>query len=115
MRVLVIDDHKMLREGAAMVLIEHEVVLAASGERGLELAALEEFDVVLCDLQMPGIDGLEVQRRLPEGLRDRFVLWTGAPEGLEGLGIRVLSKPVAVEELREAIREAGGRREVVGA
>jgi CheY-like chemotaxis protein len=109
MRVLVIDDHRGLRLGAQMILgNEHDVTTASSGEEGLALAGDGDFDVVLCDMQMPGITGLEVWSRLPERLRGRFVMWTGAPELVEGVGFEVLVKPVANDELRAAIRRAIG-------
>jgi len=66
-RVLVIDDNELnqivagdlLREVAGM-----HVVLASSGPEALEAVQRERFDVVLCDVQMPGMDGYEVTRRL---------------------------------------------------
>lgn len=109
MRVLVIDDNDLLRAGARMVLREFEVTTARSGEEGLELVGRQEFDAVLCDLQMPpGMSGLEVWRRLPEHLRGRFVLWTGAPGEAAGVeGLVVLAKPVPNEVLLETVRRAG--------
>jgi CheY-like chemotaxis protein len=109
MRILVIDDHAALRRGAQMVLSdEHDVVTAASGAEGLELVEDGDFDAVLCDLQMPGLTGIDVWSRLSERMRGRFVMWTGAPEQVRDAEFEVLVKPVANDELRAAIRRAAG-------
>jgi CheY-like chemotaxis protein len=104
MKVLVIDDHESLR-GIVPILLgeDHEVRTAESGARGLELLEQEEFDVVLCDLEMPEIDGLEVWRRMPRRMRGRFVMWTGSPEVPRGVEFPVMTKPVEAAELRRQL------------
>jgi two-component system cell cycle response regulator DivK len=68
-RILVVEDNhlnlKLVRDvlGAA----GYEVVAATSGEEGLELAGESPPDLVLMDLQLPGIDGAETMRRLRDG------------------------------------------------
>jgi DNA-binding response OmpR family regulator len=58
-RVLVVDDQEDIREMAGLVLRDagFEVVTAASGEEALRLTRAGEFDVVLLDINMPGLDG----------------------------------------------------------
>lgn len=65
-QVLVIEDHRDSLELLRYLLTAcgHTPLLAGDGERGLALAAAERPDLVLCDLQLPGIDGFEVARRL---------------------------------------------------
>jgi two-component system NtrC family response regulator len=69
-RILVIDDDESLREVVRYILTEggHEVVTAADGAAGLELLAgmtdLESPDLVLSDIRMPQVDGMEVLRRI---------------------------------------------------
>ena len=67
-RVLVVDDHPLFRQGLAGLLRELPSVElvgeAATGEEALELVAADEPDVVLMDLHMPGIGGIEATRRL---------------------------------------------------
>lgn len=65
-RILVIEDNPINLELIAYVLRAwgHEVLSAEDGEQGLALAWRERPDLVLCDIQLPGIDGLEVARRL---------------------------------------------------
>jgi DNA-binding NarL/FixJ family response regulator len=70
LRVLVVDDHPMFRRGLAGLLEslpDVEVAgLAGSGEEALELAAADRPDVVLMDLNLPTISGVEATRRLGE-------------------------------------------------
>jgi signal transduction histidine kinase/CheY-like chemotaxis protein len=65
LRVLVVDDHPINQEFAAEVVRRagHDVIMAAGGQEALELLESGTYDVVLMDVQMPGIDGLEVTRR----------------------------------------------------
>jgi DNA-binding NarL/FixJ family response regulator len=72
-RVLLADDHRMLREGLRRTLEEEglEVVgEAADGEEALRLAAKLRPDVVLMDVTMPVLDGVEATRQLHEHLPD---------------------------------------------
>lgn len=65
-RVLVVDDDTTVRDVVRRYL-EHagyEVELAGDGERALQLMAAQEPDIVVLDLMLPGIDGLEVARRI---------------------------------------------------
>ncbi|MCH6551889.1 MAG: response regulator, partial [Planctomycetes bacterium] len=61
-RLLVVDDNEMNRDMLSRRLARrgHEVVTAEGGAVALELIGTEAFDVILLDIMMPGIDGLEV-------------------------------------------------------
>jgi DNA-binding NarL/FixJ family response regulator len=67
-RVLVVDDHPLVRQGLRSLVDQAEGVVvveeAADGERGVAAAALHRPDVVLMDLSMPGIGGVEATRRI---------------------------------------------------
>ena len=65
-RVLLVDDDPLLLEVLTTVLDleEFEVLAASDGDTALGLAAREVVDLVVCDVRMPGTDGLEVCRRL---------------------------------------------------
>ena len=67
MRVSIIDDHTLFRDGLQSLLEQHGLEVAASsgdGPSGIAAAARERPDVVLLDLRMPGMSGLEALRRL---------------------------------------------------
>ena len=67
MRVLIVDDHPMVREGMRSMLEPAGVQIAGeagTGEDALRMAAALEPDVVLLDLELPDLDGLAVLRRL---------------------------------------------------
>src|SRR5712692_7502576 len=66
MRVLIVEDEKGMAELLKKGLEEenHSVMLAFNGNSALELAAVSEFDAIVLDLMLPGIDGYEVARRL---------------------------------------------------
>lgn len=65
-RILVIDDEKLIRESLVECLGAEglDAVGAGSGEEGVEIAGKRDFDLVLCDLQLPGITGIETLERL---------------------------------------------------
>jgi DNA-binding NarL/FixJ family response regulator len=68
LRVLIVDDHTLFRTGLRNLLEDEgfEVAEARSGELALQAAAARRPDVVLMDLNMPGISGVEATRRLTE-------------------------------------------------
>jgi len=67
--ILVVEDDRSLREGLSMnfQLRGYRVLAAADGETGLRLALGERPDLIVLDLMLPGLDGLEVLDRLRSG------------------------------------------------
>ena len=112
-RVLLIDDQPDVRESVGDMLkaLGHTVWVAADGKAGLRLVQEGTFDVVVTDLRMPGMDGLEVAKRV-RALRPGvpIVLLTGwgtlfehaEPEAVSV----VLPKPPTLHGLSEAIARA---------
>jgi CheY-like chemotaxis protein len=96
-------------------LRDHDVVGVGSAHEALELCARESFDVVLCDLIMPQMSGVEFYREL-ERVRPQMlahvVFITGgaftlaAREFLETVRPQVVIKPLNAAELREIVRSA---------
>jgi CheY-like chemotaxis protein len=66
MRVLIVDDEALNRNIASGFLSHagHQVVCVGSGAAAVEAAAVEDFDVILMDVRMPGMNGLEATRRI---------------------------------------------------
>lgn len=71
MRILLVDDHKMMRDGLRAVLERepdlHVVGEAADGHEAIEQAAALSPDAVVMDISMPGLNGIEATRRIVEG------------------------------------------------
>ena len=117
-RVVIADDHQVVREGLQMILAESdgEIVVvgeASDGDEAVRLATEVQPDVVLMDLSMPRVDGLEATRRLREaGVPARVLILTSFADG-EGVRDAVragvtgyLMKDVLKSELLAAIRLA---------
>jgi two-component system NtrC family sensor kinase len=115
-KVLLIDDEPDIRRSISKFLTRSgwEVDLADSGEEGLRHVAQGEYQVVLCDLRMPGMSGHEFYRKLQaEGSPaiERLVFMTGdvlSPEAsrfLHEAARPVLSKPFALKDLTEILAQ----------
>jgi len=67
-KILVVDDEEVLRNLAKEVLFEegYQITLADSGEQALEFMKQEAFDLVIADFKMPGIDGMELLKKIKE-------------------------------------------------
>lgn len=74
--ILIIDDEKLIRETLAEYLTQegYTVTVCGSGEEALAKAAEKQFDAALCDVQLPGIDGIETLGRLQQLDPELFVL-----------------------------------------
>ncbi len=114
-RVLVVEDDAGVR-GLLQTILEDEgfdIVMAADGEEGLELARAVDPSVVLIDVMMPGLGGPEVIRRLrrPDGTLPFAVLvLTGAVESVEPLRYElgpdhILEKPFDIIKLANRVKE----------
>ena len=114
MRVLVVDDERAVRESLqrALELEGYDVELAADGEEAIErLTATSPADAVILDVLMPGIDGLEVCRRLrAAGSAVPVLMLTARAEvdsrvaGLDAGADDYLPKPFALAELLARLR-----------
>jgi DNA-binding response OmpR family regulator len=117
MRILIVEDHRDIAENIGDYLAPrgHTLDFAADGITGLHLAVTNDYDVIILDLMLPGLDGLEVCRKLrEEGKRNTPVLMLTARDELDDkvLGFQAgaddyLVKPFAMRELEirlEALR-----------
>jgi two-component system response regulator MprA len=113
MKVLVVEDEPKVREALvrALRLAGYRVALAADGEQALQVFQREHPDVVVLDILMPRLDGLEVCRRLRAAGEATPVLMLTARdaidnrvEGLDAGADDYLVKPFALEELKARLR-----------
>ncbi len=112
-RILVVDDEPAVRRALerALRLDKYEVELAVDGEEALDRLAERPADAVILDVMMPGVDGLEVCRRLRAGGDKTPVLMLTARDAIDDrvLGLDVgaddyLVKPFALRELQARLR-----------
>ena len=111
-RVLVIDDEPVMQRLIVRALRNHEVVVTGDAREALALvAASHAFDVILCDLNMPGMSGMEFHAALTPAQADRTLFLTGGALTdasqlfLKQAGVRVLTKPVDMKQLRAAVAD----------
>jgi len=112
MKVLVIDDEPQIRRAlrAGLERNNYQVVLAASGEEGLDVAALENPDLVILDLAMPGLDGFEVCRQLRDWAKFPIIVLSvreGEDDKIQALDLGAddyLTKPFGMRELLARMR-----------
>jgi signal transduction histidine kinase/CheY-like chemotaxis protein len=113
-RVLVIDDEALVARSLARLLAAHDVTVLTSAVDVLARAtAGERWDVVLCDLMMPEMDGMELEQRLSQEAADlvpRIIYLTGGAftdrsREFLGAGRPHLEKPIAPAVLRAKVAE----------
>ncbi|SEC60866.1 DNA-binding response regulator, NarL/FixJ family, contains REC and HTH domains [Nocardioides exalbidus] len=117
LRVLLVDDHAMVRSGFAMVLsVEDDIEVvgqAADGLDAIELARRTRPDVVLMDVQMPRMDGIEATRHLVADDLGHVVIVTTFDrddylfDALQAGASGFLLKNAGPEQLLDAVRAAG--------
>jgi DNA-binding NarL/FixJ family response regulator len=121
MKILLVDDHAIVRSGLRRLLAsvaQTEILEAANGREALTLARSERPDLVILDLNLPGLGGLELIRRLMQEEKPPRILVFSmhaeplyAVRALEAGATGYLSKNVSPDELLAAVKRvgAGGR------
>ncbi len=114
LRVLMVDDEPFLRRVTQRLMRPHQVIEAGSADEGLSILAKDQaFDVILCDLMMPGLSGKDFYRemsaRSPQ-LASRFLFVSGGAVTAETQAFldevapdRVVLKPFTSVQLRSAV------------
>ncbi|MBL7211366.1 MAG: response regulator [Desulfobacteraceae bacterium] len=117
-KVLIIDDEEGIRKVMSITLSDagYEVLTAADGESGLKLSDEKSPQIILTDIRMPGMDGLEVLKQIKKGNSNKEVIVVTAFGEME-LAVRALqldasdfiTKPIHDEALFVALERAKGR------
>lgn len=114
-KVLVVDDEKVVCESCRRALVEegYEVSTSTDARQGLERAQNEDFELVILDLKMPGISGLQVLRGIKERKpRTVVIMITAYPTAESAVksgrfgAVDYLLKPFTPDELSSKVREA---------
>lgn len=115
--VLIVDDEAIIRDLCSRALKDFRTVQAADGEEGLSLFSSERVDVVLTDVMMPRMDGIELLRRIKEreptavvlimtGFADKEIILNALKEDADDF----ITKPLNLLQLRTTVQKAIDRR-----
>lgn len=122
-RVLVVDDDEGIREALTEYLetLEYSVVNATDGEDALNKYAKGDYEIILADLMMPNVDGMDLLRRIREIDEDViFLMITGHPSigtAVESINLGAddyITKPFHLEDVKIRLTKALEKRSLKG-
>ncbi|HAL03001.1 MAG TPA: DNA-binding response regulator [Lachnospiraceae bacterium] len=117
-RILIVEDEEKIARFVELELKHegYEVSKALDGRTGLDMAMAEDFDLILLDIMLPQLNGLEVLRRLRQSKQTPVIMLTARDAvmdkvaGLDTGADDYITKPFAIEELLARIRVALKKR-----
>ncbi|SHN17180.1 DNA-binding transcriptional response regulator, NtrC family, contains REC, AAA-type ATPase, and a Fis-type DNA-binding domains [Cyclobacterium lianum] len=121
-KILIIDDEKVIRETLKEILEyeKYEIFEAQDGEKGLEMIKNEDFDLVLCDIKMPKMDGIEVLTKSAElAKQPQFIMISAhgsietAVEATKKGAFDFIPKPPDLNRLLLTVRNALDKKKLV--
>nr|WP_319400128.1 sigma-54 dependent transcriptional regulator [uncultured Carboxylicivirga sp.] len=121
-KILVIDDQRSIRNTLKDILEyeSHTVELAENGEEGVEMYGANKYDVVLCDIKMPNMDGMEVLDKIINHQNDAPVIMISghgnidtAVEAIKKGAYDFIEKPLDLNRLLVTIRNAIEKKDLV--
>ncbi len=111
-KILLIDDDPVLRKIVVSALADLDVTGAASGEEGISFFQAQPFDLVICDLKLPGVGGLEVMRQFRQDRPEQRIMVLSAFGTKENLlaslreqVIDFIVKPFSADQLQSAVKD----------
>ena len=113
-KILIIDDDRLLQNSLRNILsARYDTIIAGSGEAGMEILGTDSVDLVLLDIRLPGIDGIETLRRIKERHSKLTVVMMTAYEDIKTVvrsmkigATDYLVKPLDIDELDIIIEKA---------
>ncbi|MFL5869470.1 MAG: response regulator [Solirubrobacterales bacterium] len=122
-RILLVDDERSIQTLLAYPLIKdgYEVISAHDGREALDRFAQQRFDLVVLDIMLPKLDGIEVCRRLRSRSQVPIIMLTAKDDEIDKvLGLEIgaddyITKPFSVREFRSRVRAALRRSEMLRA
>lgn len=118
---LIIDDEESIRDGCRQILARmgHDVTSTGDALDGYEKAAKNTFDLILLDIRMPQMDGLDILRKLKteHNISARIIIITGygtiqlAVEAMRLGAFNFLTKPFSADDLKKAIKDSTDQNE----
>lgn len=124
-KILIVEDEKNIARFVELELLheKHQVTVCHDGRDGLEKSQLEEFDLILLDIMLPGLSGLEILRRIRQTKQTPIIMLTAKDDisdrvsGLDSGADDYLTKPFAIEELlariRRSLRQTNSQEQLV--
>ncbi len=120
-KILIVEDEEKIARFLELELIHegYEIIKASDGRSGLEIAENNAIDLIILDIMLPELNGLEVLRRLRRSSDIPVIMLTARDAtmdkvaGLDAGADDYLTKPFAIEELLARIRTALKRRIVI--
>ena len=122
MRILVIDDERPIRNSMKEILSDegYEVDVAENGASALEMVEKEKYDVIFCDIKMPGMDGIEVLDKLGEaGVESSVIMISGhgdidtAVECIRKGAYDFIQKPLDLNRILITVKNATDKTKLV--
>lgn len=112
-KILVVDDEEVMREFLLEVFSMHDPICAQNGEEALSLLKEHSISLVITDLKMPQMDGLELLQRIKQFDQSiRVIVVTGyaslqtASECIHAGAADFIKKPFSIAQIRESVKKA---------
>src|SRR4030043_468764 len=115
-KILIIDDEEAIRDGCRQILTRKGYHVDTTGEaaKGLQMALKDSYDLILLDVRMPKMSGMDILKKLKEenNISAKVIIITGygtiplAVEAMSHGALNFLAKPYSAAELQEAVNSA---------
>lgn len=114
-KILIVDDDSVLAHELSEILIEdgYSVQTAGDGEEALKLISKDQYDIILLDIKLPGMSGLDILKRLRDDPpRGNIFIVSGSPdakkqlyaEGISHMVKDIITKPFAIQFVLDMVK-----------